>query len=79
MNKKMEERIIKIVVAPEGEPIFSRFATFIEIDDEVGGEFIKISQHPDDGDCCELRIDPDEWDAIDSAVRKMISTCRNYE
>lgn len=38
------ERVIKVVVLPDGEPIFSEHATEIEIQDEAGGEFVVVRQ-----------------------------------
>lgn len=40
-------RPTRFTIAPRGEPIFSERATTIEIDDEAGGEFIRVRQCPD--------------------------------
>ena len=41
-------RPTRFIVAPAGEPIFSSFATTIEIDDEAGGEFVRVRQLPEE-------------------------------
>ena len=39
-----EMRVTRVVVLPKGQELFSEQATIIEIDDENGGEFLKVSQ-----------------------------------
>lgn len=78
-NEKTEVRIIKILVAPKGEPQFHEMATSIEIDDECGGEFVRITQnlpHAKEGQIC---IDPDEWAVLRDAVGYMVGQCRTLE
>jgi hypothetical protein len=74
MNK-YETRIIKVVVAPEGQPIFSEQATTIEIDDEAAGEYVRICQpsRHEEGTVC---FCADEWVTIRDAIDDMISKCR---
>ena len=74
MNK-YETRIIKIVVAPEGQPIFGEQATTIEIDDEAAGEYVRIRQptRDENGTVC---FCADEWPIVRSAIDDMISKCR---
>ena len=73
MNKS-EIRTTAIVVAPEGEPLFSEMATRISIEDEAAGEFVEINQ--DAPECGKIKIDPDEWPTIRKAIDQMISECR---
>lgn len=61
-------RPVAWVVAPEGEPVFSEDATTIAIEDDAAGEFITIRQ--EEG---EIRIDPEEWQVISTAVERAIS------
>lgn len=68
-----ETRITRMTVAPEGEPLFSEQATHIEIDDEGGGEFVKIVQPSGSAD---IRIDADEWPVIRAAIDKMVDAVR---
>jgi hypothetical protein len=78
MNK-YETRIIKVVVAPKGEPIFSELATTIEIGDDAGGEFVKVTQ--EGGHTATSKsvcFDPDEWVTIRGAIDDMISKCRKF-
>lgn len=66
-----QTRVTKMTILPEGEPIFSEWATHIEIDDEGGGELVLVSQ--ENG---KIRIDPDEWRPLCEAINKMISECK---
>lgn len=66
-----QTRVTKMTILPEGEPIFSEWATHIEIDDEGGGELVLVSQ--ENG---KIRIDPEEWRPLREAINKMIEQCR---
>lgn len=67
MNNKYETRTLSLLVNKKGEPIFSELSTIVAIDDNGAGEFIALTQ-----DDKRLEFDPQEWDAIDSAVRRLI-------
>jgi hypothetical protein len=73
---KYETRTLKIAVCVKGEPIFHTGTTEIEIVDEAAGEFLKITQSPDDGEPGQIRIDPTEWPHLKAAIEKMIKECR---
>lgn len=74
---KHEIRVLKVVVAPAGEPIFSEMATAVEIDDEAAGEFVRVTK---EGGGTELKrsiaIADDEWPALRAAIDFMIGQCR---
>ena len=77
-EKKQMSRITKVTVIPEGEPLFSEMATEVEIVDEAGGEFIKVSQcHSRVGDDArgEICIAPEEWPTLKLAIDEMIREC----
>jgi len=74
-----ETRTLKIGVCRKGEQIFHESMTEIEIVDEVAGEFLKITQCPDDKEIQEIRIDPEEWPTMKAAIDKMFKECRNYD
>lgn len=64
-------RITRVTVVPEGEELFSECATSIEIRDEAGGEYIKITQcNEHEGQTIAIS-DSDEWEAIKMAADKM--------
>ena len=69
----METRITQLTVAPEDADLYDDRSTNIEIDDEGGGEFVKIIQP---SGSAEIRIDVDEWPAIRAAVNKLIKECK---
>lgn len=73
----MIRRVTKLCLVEAGKPIFDERATEIEIVDECGGEFVEVSQSADD--CGKIRIDPEEWPVLKSAIDLMIQDCRNYE
>jgi hypothetical protein len=74
-----ETRTLKIAVCVKGEPIFHAGTTEIEIVDECGGEFLKITQSPDDAEPGVIKIDPYEWPALRAAIDKMVKECRSYD
>ena len=73
-----ETRVIKVIVVPKGEPLFSELATFIEIDDEAAGEYIKISQpsRQENGTVC---FDGEEWELVRLEIDKAFANCRKEE
>ncbi len=73
-----ETRIIKIVVAPKGDPIYSERATTIEIDDLAGGEFVKIAQNRGSKECECIAFDREEWQAVKTEIDRMVLQCRDY-
>jgi hypothetical protein len=67
-----------MMVLPAGDSIFSEQATTIRIEDEAGGPFLVIEQHPDqtpiDGSQ-QIRIDSQEWASIKEACDQMMTVC----
>ena len=76
---KYETRTLKIAVGVKGEPIFHAGTTEIEIVDEVAGEFLKITQSPDDAEPGVIRIDTIEWPMLKAAIDRMMKECRSYD
>ena len=70
-----EERVLSVVVLPEGEPVFCEAATTVIIEDEAGGEYVVVSQDgtPDRGT---IAINPEEWPVLRAAIDKMVAECR---
>ena len=71
----MQTRIVKVMVAPEGASLFDLGVIFLEIDDESGGEFVKVTQNVRDGDA-EITIDPKDWRQLREAIDDMVKFCR---
>lgn len=73
--KPREYRVTRIVIAPQGEPLYSEMATTVEITDEAAGEFVEIRQHgaPEIGT---VQISPKDWPLIRRAVDRLIKDCR---
>ena len=76
---KYETRTLKIAVCVKGEPIFHEGTTEIEIVDEAAGEFLKITQSPDDAEPGAIKIDPHEWPMLKAAIDRMMKECRSYD
>lgn len=71
-------RTTQLAVVEDGKPLFDGSATIISIDDEAGGEFVRVRQVRGAQDMS-IGIDPAEWPAIRDAVNQLIGECRNYE
>ena len=73
-----ETRVVKVMIAPKGERIFSEQTTLVEIEDEAAGEFVKVSQ-PLTYKSAEFAIfiTKDEWPHIREAIDNMIKECRD--
>jgi hypothetical protein len=72
---KFTNRTLKVIVLPEGAPIFSDRATAIEIDDLSAGEFIVISQNRE-GTVNQLSFDGEDWETVKVAVDDMLKELR---
>lgn len=71
---KYETRTTCVIVNLEGEAMFSKDATKIEIVDEAAGEFLEISQTDDD--VSKVRITKEEWPKIREAIELMMKNVR---
>ena len=74
---RFETRTIGLLVAPQGESIFSDCITEIRIDDDAAGEYVVVRQNdrPDNS----IAITPDEWPTIRAAIDQMIAACREED
>lgn len=73
-----EGRVTAVTVCKKGEPIFSEYATRVEIVDEAAGEFVEVSQAGREGGG-KIAIDPNEWPALRDAIDELIAACRDQE
>lgn len=69
-------RTTKLTIVPSGEPLYSDRATSIEIDDEAGGEFIRVNQSGDSVRQGTIAFDPEEWSSIRAAIDLMVESCQ---
>lgn len=67
--------INSVMVLPKGESIFCDQATTVRIEDEAGGPFLVLEQHPNSGKQ-EIRFDFEEWPMIHQAVQKIAEQCQ---
>lgn len=74
---RYETRITRLSVGLADKELYAPAVTHVEIDDEGGGEFIVLRQHPDDKDGEQtIRIDPEEWPAVAKAVARLMKEMR---
>jgi hypothetical protein len=79
-SEKHDVRVLELIVMPKGQPTYSEMATRIEIDDEAGGEYVKLTQYAGHTDLSKsIAIDPDEWPKIRECIDYMISECRTEQ
>jgi len=72
----MKLTVTEVTIHKENEsPVFGELATHVKLDDEGGGEFIKIIQHNDTG-CNEIRLDFEDIEYIMKAI-EMLKDARN--
>jgi hypothetical protein len=81
MSTKYETRPVKWIHGPAGEPTFSEMQKSISIEDEAGGEYIKVEGNHDDPTHAvgSVLIDPDEWPSLKAAIDNAVKQCRNYD
>ena len=63
----------RVTVKPAGKSTFDEMSTNIEIMDEGAGEFVEVSRVSTDE---RIKIDPDEWPFIRSAIDSMVKKCK---
>ena len=70
----MTTRITQLKVLLNEEPLFSKEATTITIQDDSGGEFVVVEQaYADYG---KIAIDPKEWPDLRAAIDQMVDYCK---
>ncbi len=76
-NSEYEVRVLSVVVAPVGEPIFSERATIVSMEDDAGGEYVKVRQVTmDTEDRHAICLSASEWPMIRDCIDAMIGQCR---
>jgi len=74
---KYETRILKVAVMDAKQSIFDEGVTFVEIDDEAGGEFVVLTQNEPTGDPKRtISIDVIEWPEVRKAIDDMVKRCK---
>lgn len=76
MSKKQEfeTRTVKWVAVRNGASLFDESATEVEIEDEMAGEFVTLTQHHGGGD--KVSITPEEWPILRAVIDNAIKMCR---
>ena len=78
MSKLITTRSIKWTVGDFDEPVHSNALTGVEIADEGEGvgEFVQVSQSDEDGLTTRIKISPEEWPELCSAITHAIAMCQ---
>ena len=75
-HMKYVQTIKSIMVYPEGEPWFHELATKVSLEDEGGGCYgcyVVLTQSSDAPELGQVRLDPDELDAVYSAAKQLLN------
>ena len=70
---KYVQTIKSIKVYPEGEPWFHELATEVSLEDEGCGYYVVLAQSPDAPEPGQVRLDPDELNAVYSAAKQLLN------
>ena len=73
-----EKRVTAVTVCKKGEPIFSDYATRVEIVDEAAGEVVEVSQQGREGGG-KIAVAACEWPALREAIDQLLSDCRDND
>ena len=78
MSKLVTTRSVKWTVGAFDEPVHSDALTGVEIADEGegAGEFVQVSQSDEDGLTTRVKISPEEWPELMSAIDHAIKMCQ---
>lgn len=69
MTKPFKIRTTRLTIAPEGATIYDERSISVTIDDEGGGEYLKIESAC--GEPGELHLDPEEWPHVIAALERL--------
>ena len=75
--KNLEARTISWALVPRGESICDMRGFTVSIEDDNGGEYVKVVNHNDDHDG--ITIDPDEWHELQALINVAVSLCRHED
>ena len=76
-HMKYMQTIKSIMVYPEGEPWFHELATEVSLEDEGGGYYVVLTQAPDAPELGQVRLDPEELDAVYAAAKQLLTQHNN--
>jgi predicted DNA-binding transcriptional regulator YafY len=74
---KYIQTIKSIMVYPEGEPWFHELATEVSLEDEGGGYYVVLTQSPDCPELGQVRLDPEELEAVCAAAKQLLTQHNN--
>ena len=74
---KYIQTIKSIMVYPEGEPWFHELATEVSLEYDSGGYYIALIQSPDAPEPGQIRLDPEDLDAVYAAAKQLLTQHNN--
>ena len=76
-TKNLEARTLSWALVPQGASICDTRGFSVSIEDDNGGEYVKVVNHDDDHDG--ITIDPDEWHELQALINVAVSLCRHED
>ena len=74
---KYVQTIKSIMVYPEGEPWFHELATEVSLEYDSGGYYVALIQSPDAPEPGQIRLDPEDLDAVYAAAKQLLTQHNN--
>lgn len=75
-NTEVEIRVLEIAIAPVGAHYFDIASTFVKIEDEGTGEYLKVYQRTDSAKPGEIYLNVEEWEDVKKAIDFMAANVR---
>lgn len=75
-NPEVEIRVLEIAVSPVGAHYFDIASTFVKIEDEGAGEYLKVYQCDDSAKPGEVYLNAGEWEDVKKAIDFMAANVR---
>ena len=76
-SEELEIRIIEVAVLQKGKTIGDISATFVKLEDEGLGEYLKVYQANISMQPGEIAFNVNEWDSIKTAIDFMVPNVRS--
>lgn len=76
-SEELEIRIIEVAVLQKGKTIGDISATFVKLEDDGSGEYLKVYQANTGMQPGEVVFNVDEWSSIKTAIDFMVPNARS--
>lgn len=72
---ELQSRPVSWVLVPKRGPIFDESGYTVSIEDDAGGEYVKIESHDDDGSA--ITVDPEQWPKLRALIDIVAKQCQD--